>query len=410
MKLIQHLSANIRFFSKFLWETSVERTDLSNILGIKAISEKRIFKALDGLNNIDHENIENQLLQVIKSKYKLNNEAIFDVTNTYSYSNKCTLAKYGKDKQKVKGRKLVQIGLTILKDVGIPLFHQVFEGNISDTKIFRDTLIRLRENEFKDNVIVFDRGITSTQNQKELAKNKIKVLCGMPLRTNIKKLYTENNASINSIFNRIKLKSTTFYAKSIEGVFDGVKGNLIFCLNPHKKKKLSEARYDKILEAKHILDAKKEIEGDLKRYFDSANNIIENKIIEDEQFDGVSCIFTTEGYTNIDAVKKYYEKDLVEKTFSMLKSTIRVRPIRHWLEERVKAQIMICYLSLLLLSTIEHRLKKVNISAEAALLELESLYQVNMSDKTTKKCFSKVVTFTKKQDEILRLLDVKCSG
>lgn len=387
-----------------------QRTDLSNILGVKSISEKKILKALDMLNNIDPENIENQILKIIKSKHASNREVIFDVTNTYTYSNKCVLAKFGKDKQKIKGRKLIQIGLAILKDTGIPLFHQVLEGNVNDSKIFRDAITRLKQNDFNDNVILFDRGITSKQNQTELSKENIRVLCGMPLRNNIKKLYSANKDNIVSIFNRIKLKSTTFYAKSFDDIFDGVKGKLIFCLNPYKKKTVSEARYEKILEAKKLLEEKKEIADELKKYFDKDKNIIEDVIFEDEKFEGVSCIFTTEKYSNDEAVKKYFEKDLIEKTFSLLKSTVRVRPIRHWLEDRVKAQIMVCYLSILLLSTIEYKLKKIDISVEAALLELESLYRVNMMDKKSKKPFTKVVTFTKKQDEILSLLGVTCSG
>ena len=34
--------------------------------------------------------------------------------------------------------------------------------------------------------------------------------------------------------------------------------------------------------------------------------------------------------------------------------------IRHWLDRRVKARIFICYLSYLLMKTLEHMLKKVD--------------------------------------------------
>ena len=41
-----------------------------------------------------------------------------------------------------------------------------------------------------------------------------------------------------------------------------------------------------------------------------------------------------------------------------IKQPIGLRPICHWLDRRVKAHIFICYLSYLLMKTVEHMLKK----------------------------------------------------
>ena len=49
-------------------------------------------------------------------------------------------------------------------------------------------------------------------------------------------------------------------------------------------------------------------------------------------------------------ISAYYDKDKdgIEKAFCCIEQPIGLRPIRHWLDGRVKAHIFICYLSYLL--------------------------------------------------------------
>ena len=106
---------------------------------------------------------------------------VYDVTNTYFYGKKCPLAKYGKDKEGVKGRPLIQIGLGVTKQKGMPVMHKVYEGHIHDSRTLRDMLTGLREFNFKQGYIVFDRGISSKKNQQEINSLDWKVICGLPL-------------------------------------------------------------------------------------------------------------------------------------------------------------------------------------------------------------------------------------
>jgi len=49
-------------------------------------------------------------------------------------------------------------------------------------------------------------------------------------------------------------------------------------------------------------------------------------------------------------ISAYYDKDKdgIEKAFCCIKQPIGLRPIRHWLDGKVKAHIFICYPSYLL--------------------------------------------------------------
>ena len=80
-------------------------------------------------------------LSRLKAKYHLHDAAlIYDVTNTYLYGRKCPFGKRGKDKEGVKGRPLIQIGLGVTKTDGIPVMHKVYDGNIPDSRTLADML------------------------------------------------------------------------------------------------------------------------------------------------------------------------------------------------------------------------------------------------------------------------------
>ncbi len=110
----------------------------------------------------------------------------------------------------------------------------------------------------------------------------------------------------------------------------------------------------------------------------------------------------------------FHDKDIVEKAFHSMKGIIKVRPIRHWLYDRVTAHIFICYLSYLLLSLLRLSIKKLDMSPMVALQELGSLYKVYMRDNNKGFKISRTVALTKVQEKILKAIDKKlltdCSG
>ncbi len=97
-----------------------------------------------------------------------------------------------------------------------------------------------------------------------------------------------------------------------------------------------------------------------------------------EKFDGYSVIFTTAGLAKEQIVKIYFDKDLVEKAFQSLKGVTKLRPVRHWLYNRVIAHVFICYLSYLLLTLMRIKLEGMDITAPHALKELGTMYRVHM--------------------------------
>ena len=116
-----------------------ERTDLNFLLNLQGVTEKRLVGALDRLEALDAQAWQRRLFESVCRQYRLRpSGVVYDVTNTYLYGRQCPLAKLGHDKEAVKGRPLIQIGLGVTQDEGFPLFHKVFDGNVHDARTLQD--------------------------------------------------------------------------------------------------------------------------------------------------------------------------------------------------------------------------------------------------------------------------------
>ena len=89
------------------------------------------------------------------------------------------------------------------------------------------------------------------------------------------------------------------------------------------------------------------------------NSIDEKSISEEQKFDGVFVLTTSRNdLTPEKIVDSYKNLQEVELLFDDLKNFVDIRPIRHWLEIRVRAHVFVCILSLLLKRIFEiHYLK-----------------------------------------------------
>ena len=294
---------------------------------------------------------------------------VYDVTNTYLYGKKCPIAKMGHDKEKVKGRPLIQIALAVTQDKGLPLFHKVFDGNIHDARTLQDMATTMKKYKIKSGLIIYDRGITSAENIDVSNNLHWDTLCGVPIKDKLKeKLYPIIKKKFICIDNWVQCNKTVFHVKIIPYKLGSVKGMLAICFNKQKENDLHNSRYAEIKNAEKLLEQGKKIKTGLEIYFD---------------------------------------KDVVEKAFRCIKGITQLRPIRHWLYNRVIAHVMICYLSYTILIVLKEHLKKLNLSPEKALQHLDSMYKVYMRDKKKKFKISRIVTLTKVQKDILRAIDKK---
>lgn len=384
------------------------RTDLNLLLGLKEVTESKLLSAMDFLEKRDAEELQRKIHEGVRGKYTLTNSGvIYDVTNTYFYGKNCPLGKFGHDKDGIKGRPLVQIGLGCTKDEGVAVFHKVFHGNIHDSKTLHDILSSFERYGIKKGVLVYDRGTVSGNNIRDTKRLQWDTLCGIPLNEGLKKFWRPcmTAGKVVTFDNRVHFNNSTFFVIARSYKIEGVKGILALCLNEQQRQSLRESRYQDLTEAQQLLGEKKKIKPHLQKFFAQNCKIKQNVVEAAEEFDGYSCVFCTQALSKQKMIEEYFDKDLVEKAFRTLKGIIHLQPIRHWLHKRVIGHIFICFLAYLLLSLLRLHLRPLNISPEEALRELETMYKVYLRDPSGNFKISRVVTLTKKQKIILRAVD-----
>ena len=385
-----------------------ERTDLNFLLDLEGLTERRLVGALHHLESLDAEAWQRQLFQGVCRHYRLRpSGVIYDVTNTYLYGRHCALAKPGHDKEQVQGRPLIQVGLGVTQHEGIPLFHQVFDGNVHDARTLQDLVTRFATYGLAPGLFIYDRGITSGRNLKDIRRLHWDTLCGVPLNEALKKFWRPyaDPHQLMQLPHRQRVGASVFYTCRRPYQLDGVRGRLALCLNERHQREARESRRDEVLYAQSLLAQGRTIKPGLERFFDPRGQLLPAVLAQAEEFDGYCCIFCTRTLPEDQMLALYFDKDLVEKAFRTLKGIIQLRPLRHWLAEHVQAHVFICYLAYLLLSLLQYRLRHTEFTAESALLELGTLYKVYLRDAKRGFNLSSVVALTKKQETILKTID-----
>ena len=136
----------------------------------------------------------------------------------------------------------------------------------------------------------------------------------------------------------------------------------------------------------------------------------DDKIADAERLDGKHALMSTRTTMSAkEIISAYYNKDGIEKAFCCIKQPIGLRPIRHWLDGRVKAHIFICYLSYLLMKTLEHMLKKggLKMNAENALKQLGKVKYVVVSNPKGDVSTSKLSIPSRVQRQIMDVLGIE---
>ena len=388
--------------------TWFERTDLNFLLSLDGLTEKRLVGALDSLEALDAQAWQRRLFERVCQQYRIRPAGvIYDVTNTYLYGRHCPLAKPGHDKEEVKGRPLIQIGLGVTQEEGFPLFHKVFDGNVHDARTLQDLVTLFGSYKLRPGLFIYDRGIVSGRNLVDIKHLHWDTLCGMPLNQGLKKFWrpAANPQQLMQLSHRHRVGQTVFYTCVRPYELGGIRGKLALCLNERLQRDARESRRDEVLHAQKLLAQGKSIKPGLDRFFDPKGRLLATELADAEEFDGYSCIFCTRPLPETQMLSLYFDKDIVEKAFHSLKGITQLRPVRHWLTERVHAHVFLCYLAYLLLSLLQYRLRKTDFTAESALLELGSMHKVYLRDAKNRFHLSRIVTLTKKQELILKTID-----
>ena len=342
------------------WRT----TTLPEDLGVSDADEDALYEAMDWLLE-RQDRIERKLAA---RHLRAGGFVLYDLTSSYFEGTTCPLAAFGHNRDGKKGKLQVNYGL--LTDArGCPVAVSVFKGNTGDPPTLLPEVQRVRERfGIEHLVVVGDRGMIS-----QTQITALQALDGVDWLTALKTgamraLVAEGHVQLG-LFDERNLFEFS------HPDFPGER--LVACRNPelaklraHKRQALLDAtvreldkvrgmvargrlrgreaigiRVGKVVNtykvAKHL---RLEIDDDR---FDF--QIDEARVAAEAALDGIYVIRTSvaaERLDAADAVRSYKRLSDVERAFRSLKTIdLKVRPIRHRLEERVRAHIFLCMLA-----------------------------------------------------------------
>jgi hypothetical protein len=209
-----------------------------------------------------------------------------------------------------------------------------------------------------------------------------------------------------------QLASVFIYAKEVspDPPVWGLPLRVIACLNTSLRENIRQRRYQEIIEALEKVKEGIRIKDGLKKYIKGGRNpqVNYDAVRKSEQCDGLYIILTTTAYPTEKVVQQYFDRDLVEKSFCSLKSTLSIQPVRHWLTGRIRAHIFICYLAYFHLTWMKMLLRTHNItmSPVKALESLETIYMVKLTDEKASASVTKTVPLTKEQEALYKALNL----
>jgi transposase len=279
--------------------------------------------------------IEQQIFEYwVKISPEDNRSSVLDVTDTY-YNGRHDKSSVRKGNDG-KVSKLIQIGLGVSFENGFPIFHKTYNGNISNIKVLEDLMRVMAQRGIE--CIVMDRGFYSEANVVDLNKLGMKVIVGVKQSIGIKNVILAkiNREKFYVSKNQVTLKNTFVYVQEESFLF----GKLIIICNP----KYEELKRDKML----------------------ADEATDKEV----KYVGYSLIFHNTKLRPDAVVRKYFDKDVVERSFRTMKGDVQLHPVRLWMPRRVSAHIKICYLSMCLLALIKFRCRQISTSPGEIIGEL----------------------------------------
>src|SRR6266567_1261391 len=343
-------------------------SSLAAVLGLdEAVEESQLYYALDWLLQRQY-SIENALAKRHLGEGSL---VLYDVSSTYFEGRHCPLARFGHSRDERSGNPQIVFGLLTTSE-GCPVAVEVFEGNTGDPKTVAPQVDKLRQRfQLKQLILVGDRGmLTSARIREDLQPQE-----GLQWIAALKSI------QIQQLVKGGSLQFSLFDQKDLAEIrhpsYQGER--LIACRNPllaeergRKRNELlaaTEKQLNKIVEAtkrkKRPLRGRKEIGlavGKVLGRYKMGKHF--SLSIEDHGFrcqrkqdsiereaalDGIYVIRTSvsaEKLSSDQVVGCYKRLSDVERAFRSLKSVdLKIRPIYHYLPDRVRAHVFLCMLS-----------------------------------------------------------------
>jgi Transposase DDE domain len=341
-------------------------SSLGTVLGLGPVDEEELYTALDWLL------ARQPALETALARRHLRGGTLvlYDVSSSYVEGRCCALARLGYNRDGKQGKRQIVYGLLCAAD-GCPVAIEVFAGDVADPKTLGTQIDKLKQRfDLTHVVLVGDRGlITQARIDEDLKPAGLDWISA--LRGPAIKALVDGGALQLSLFDERDMAAITAPEFPSE--------RLIVCRNPdlareRRRKRealLAATERDLAALAAAVARRRRSLRGAAAIGLKVGAVLDRHKMakhfeltISDDRFsfarktreitaeaalDGLYVVRTSLPAATLDdvgTVRAYKSLALVERAFRCLKTVdLQIRPIYHWLADRVRAHVFLCMLA-----------------------------------------------------------------
>lgn len=318
--------------------------------------------------------------------------AFFDVTTLYFESftpddlRRSGFSKDGKFKETQ-----VMLALVTTTD-GLPLGYELFPGNSYEGNTLIPVMEKIQQRyNLSKTDLVADRAMFTKENLNKLDNCCIKFIVAAKLKTLKKALKAEIVSDLEEAKSLSKELETWTKDYELEGRrlivnYSGKRESK----DKKDRERLVERIQKKMKNGKVVIadlinnsGTKKYLSIDKKGAKEATLN--EDKIRAEQKWDGLHAVITNHDIKEASSsqiLERYRGLWQIEEAFRVNKNDLKMRPIYHWTENRIKAHILICFVAFTLVAFVRKHLRKegLTISFEEAREELTRLQASLITD------------------------------
>ena len=412
----------------------------------------------DKWNRVSEQEIEliaKKFFERLWSKHKMGVECVlFDTTNYYTYMASKTdseLSLRGYNKSGKHHLRQIGLGLLIDRKSSLPLYYTVYPGNLHDSKLFHRVIDEIFgvimgfNRPGKELTVVFDKGMNSKENiafidgRKEihfittystyfaeaLASIDPKHFDDLDIPKN-RRLKASGRAddqikafrSTLTLWDRERTAVVTFNPATMRKKLyeftrkmDQLRSALLELRRKYRRGECKSktkiiSRYLKLCQSLHISDRY------YKLYFENGKMRFRKNRMEIESAKalmGKNIVITdNHDWTTEEIVLTSLNRSLIEQQFRVSKSHchVRVNPMYHWTDSKIRCHILTCVIALSCLRLLELKLGG-DFSSRTIIEEMQNLDSVLIWHKGSKKPRVQIEEPDEIQAKILRALGYK---
>lgn len=373
-----------------------KQTSLSYLIrmSLSKLDSQHFWDQMDMLPTSAIPFIEEELVDTIIKKYNLTLDTLLcDTTNFFTYidsTNKhCTMAQRGKNKQKRMDLKQFGLLLLVSRQDYIPLFHKVYQGNLSDKTIFKEqfkkmvTRIKNISGSLEELTLIFDQGNNSKKTLSDVSEKMYFVGALSPHHH--KSLIEEaNQAMEKQIVNgtamdcyRVRTKiwqldfSVVVYIseKLRQGQIRGLQQNLTKLFNqlselkenisqptkrgPKRKQESLEKKIASLIGSHvstELIDWQLYPKDKDSFQLDFGINETHYRFLKEQWFGRRILITNRHQWSTEEIILAYWGQSNVEYAFKNMKNPfhLAMRPQYHWTDQKIEVHAFICTIAFLL--------------------------------------------------------------